>query len=119
MLDDCKRRGLERVWHVEQLDDACAQWAEGATLAIERAFPGARASSRPHMLPGAVAVAEDLRDGLIRAARRHGHFETEAAALDFFALALRRAESRLDREREVAKQRLGLDPGAQRAMQAG
>ncbi len=112
MLDDFKSRGLERVWHVEPLDDGCARDAEVATLAIDRSFPGALASSRPPMLPSAAAVARDVRDGLLRAVRRHGHFENEAAALDFFALALRRAESRLDRERQMVKERPRHDSGA-------
>lgn len=119
MLDDFKRRGLERVWHVESLGDGCAQDAEVATLAIDRTFPGALASSRPHMLASAAAVAKEVRDGLLRAVRRHGHFENEAAALDFFALALRRAESRLDRERQMAKERPRLDSGEQTATIAG
>ncbi len=115
MLDDFKRRGLERVWHVEPLGDE----AEVAALAIDRSFPGALASSRPPMVASATTVAKDVRDGLLRAVRRHGHFENEAAALDFFALALHRAESRLDRERQMAKERPRLDPGAQTDMQAG
>jgi hypothetical protein len=64
-------------------------------------------------------VAKDVRNGLIRAVRRHGHFENESAALDFFALALRRAEHRLDRERQMAKERPRLDSGAQTATPAG
>lgn len=120
MLDDFKSRGLERVWHVAPLEgDAYAQEAGEAVLAIERSFPGARASSRPHMLPGALAVAREVRDGLTRAVRRHGHFERESAALEFLGLALLRAERRLDRERRMAKERHRLDAGAATAMQAG
>jgi hypothetical protein len=115
MLEDFKSRGLERIWHVEPAGDGCAQDAGVAALAIDRSFPGALASSRPHMLPGAAAVAKDVRNGLVRAVRRHGHFENEAAALDFFALALRRAEHRLDRERQTAKERPRLDSGTQTA----
>jgi len=119
MLNDFKSRGLQRVWHVEPLGEGCAQEAEDATLAIERSFPGALDSSKPHMLSSALAVAKDVRNRLIGAARRHGHFETEAAALDFFALELHRAESRLDRERQMAKERPRLDSVAQTAMKAG
>ena len=119
MLDDFRRRGLERVWHVEPIGDGCAQEVESATLAIERAFPGALASSRPHLLPGALAVSAGVRDGLTRAVRRHGHFEDEAAALDFLARALHRAERRLDRERQVAKEWPRPGSGAQTALQAG
>ena len=115
MLDDFRSRGLERVWHLEPLDDGCAQEAEGATLAIERAFPGALASSRPRMLPNAAAVAKDMRDRLIRAVRRHGHFENETAALDFVARALQRAERGLDRERLMARAQPRLDPEVQAA----
>ena len=113
MLDDFRRRGLERVWHLEPPDDGCAQEAVGATLAIERAFPGALASSRPHMLPDAAAVARDIGDRLIRAVRRHGHFESEAAALDFVVRALQRAERGLDRERLMARTQPRLDANAQ------
>lgn len=119
MLDDFKRRGLERLWHLEPLGDASTQEAEVAALAIERSFPGALASSRPPMTASATTVAKDVRDGLRRAVRRHGPFENEAAALDFVALALRRAERRLDRERRMAKDRPAFDVGAQAAMQAG
>ncbi|MBC7671512.1 MAG: hypothetical protein H7247_03750 [Polaromonas sp.] len=119
MLAGFKSRGLERVWHVEALGAESAQDAEVATLAIDRSFPGALSSSRPHMLPSAVVAASHVRDGLLRAVRRHGHFENEAAALDFFALALRRAEIRLDRERQMAKERPRLDSGARTATLAG
>ena len=119
MLDGFRRRGLERIWHVEPLGDGGAQEAEVATLAIDRSFPGALASSRPAMIASAMTVAKEVRDGLLRAVRRHGHFENEAAALDFFALALRRAESRLDRERQMTKGRPRLDSGAQAATLAG
>ena len=119
MLDDFKSRGLQRIWHVEPLGDGCVQDAGVATLAIDRSFPGALASSRPHMLPSAAAVAKDVRNGLVRAVRRHGHFENEAAALDFFALALRRAEHRLDRGRQMAKERPRHDSGARTATPAG
>jgi len=115
MLDDFKSRGLERVWHLEPLGGGCVQEAEVATLAIDRSFPGALASSRPHMLPSATAVAKDVRDGLVRAVRRHGHFEDEAAALGFVARALQRAERRLDRERLLASAQPRPDPQVQAA----
>jgi len=115
MLDDFRSRGLERVWHLEPPGDGGAQEAEDAMLAIERSFPGALASSRPHMLPSAAAVAEDVRDRLIRAVRRHGPFEDEAAALHFVADALQRTERRLDRERLKARARPRLDSEVQAA----
>jgi hypothetical protein len=67
------------------------------------------------VLPVPERVAERVRAYLIRAVRRHGHFENEAAALDFIAVALQRAERRLDRERLIAKERPRLDSGAQMA----
>jgi hypothetical protein len=39
---------------------------------------------------------------VIRALRRHRQFEDEAQALDIVALALQRAERRLDSERRMA-----------------
>jgi hypothetical protein len=47
-------------------------------------------------------VAEQVRDGMIRAIRRHGSFASAAEALDFVAAALQRTERRLDRERMMA-----------------
>ena len=67
------------------------------------------------LLPAADAIAEQVREYLIRVIRRHGPFENEAAALDFIAVGLQRAERRLDRERLVAKERPRLDSGARMA----
>ena len=60
-------------------------------------------------------VVEEVRQGLVHAVRRHGSFESEAAALDFVAGALQRTERRLDRGGVNAKVRLLQVPGAQTA----
>jgi len=118
MLDAFKTRGIERIWHVESTDDARAEHGAQVRFAVDRTFPGALTSSRPPMLSLAEALVGDLSCTLTEAVRHHGHFENEAAAIDFFARALRRAENRLDRERQVAKERPRPESGAQTATQA-
>jgi transposase-like protein len=114
MRADLKDRGVLRISHVARLHDALPQ-SEGAACSIEMAFPGAMTSPRPALWPAAQAVADDVRQRLARAVRRHGSFENDAVALDFVAGALQRAERRLDRERRIAKERPRLDSGARMA----
>ncbi len=119
MMADLKTRGAQRIWHVAaRVDDGGGQAGEVAARALTDAFPGALASSRPHVLPIAEAVAKDVRTGLIRAIRRRGHFDSGAAALDFVAHALQRAERRLDRERLAARERSPIHPDARTASAA-
>jgi hypothetical protein len=115
MLADLKARGVERIWHMASFHVAVLDHGEAVAPVVEAAFPGALATSRPQVLPVADAVAEQVREYLIRVIRRHGPFENEAAALDFIAVGLQRAERRVDRERLVAKERPRLDSGARMA----
>lgn len=106
MLDDFKSRGLERLWHVESLHDGCVREVESAILAIDRSFPGALTSSQPSMFQSAATVAREVREELTRLVQRHGDFESKAAALTVIESELRRAECRIDRERQEATKRL-------------
>jgi hypothetical protein len=115
MLTDMKARGVERVWHMAAFHVAVLEHGEPVTPVVEAAFPGALATTRPEVIPAADSVAQQVREYLIRVIRRHGPFENEAAALDFIAVGLQRAERRLDRERLVAKERPRLDSGARMA----
>jgi len=117
MRDDLRSRGAQRIWHVALLPDSLPE-SEGAACAVELVSPGAMTSSVPAVWPVASAVAEDVRQRLDRAVRRHGHFENDTAALDFVSLALLRAERRLDRERRLAQERHPLASGAQSAAPA-
>ena len=122
MRADLKRRGVERIWHVTGTDagnlQECVSAAFSCTMARSSVYgllADARAASRWRMLPSPELVAEHVREGLIRAIRRHGSFESEAAVLDFVAGALQRTERRLDRGGVIAKVRPRQDPGAQMA----
>ncbi len=122
MRADLKRRGVERIWHVTGTDagnlQECVSAAFSSTMArssVDGLLTDARAASRWRMLPSPELVAEHVREGLIRAIRRHGSFESEAAVLDFVAGALQRTERRLDRGGVIAKVRPRQDPGAQMA----
>lgn len=122
MLADLKRRGVERIWHVTGIDAGDLQErvsaAFSSTMArssVDSLLADARAASRRRGLPSPELVAEHVREGLIRAIRRHGSFESEAAVLDFVAGALQRTERRLDRGGVIAKVRPRQDPGAQMA----
>jgi hypothetical protein len=96
MLAGLKSRGLQRIWRIAALD------AERAKSAMAREFPRALASATSDLSPVALAVATEVRETVIRALRRHRQFEDEAQALDIVALALQRAERRLDSERRMA-----------------
>ena len=122
MLADLKRRGVERIWHVTGTDVGDLQErvsaAFSSTMArssVDSLLADARAASRRRGLPSPELVAEHVREGLTRAIRRHGSFESEAAVLDFVAGALQRTERRLDRGGVIAKVRPRQDPGAQMA----
>jgi transposase-like protein len=94
LLAGLQARGLERVRYL--------------------AGPGTGQVPDPMPQPPKLQAAR-VRVRLVRAIRRHGSFETEAAVLDFVSDALQRAERRLDRERLIAKGRARLDSGVQMA----
>lgn len=102
MLAGLKSRGLQRIWRIAALDAERAEDAERAKSAMAREFPRALASATSELSPVALAVAAEVRETVIRALRRHRQFEDEAQALDIVALALQRAERRLDSERRMA-----------------
>ena len=119
MLGDLKGRGVERIAHVAGvawLREPASTAFYGTTIrsATDARLAEANAVSAWLGRPSPECVAEEIRDGLARAIRRHGSFETPAAALDFVAGALQRTERRLDRGGEIAKPR-ARHPGAQTA----
>jgi len=121
MLADLKGRGVERIWHVTgaevgHLQEHVSAAFSGKTVgsSVDRVRAEALAASGQRGLPSPGRAAEQLREGLIRAIRRHGSFESEAAVLDFFAGALQRMERRLDRGGVMAKVSPRQDAGAHR-----
>jgi len=121
MLADLKGRGVERIWHVTgaevgHLQERVSAAFSGRTVrsSVDRVRTEALAASGQHGLPSPGRAAEQLREGLMRAIRRHGSFESEAAVLDFFAGALQRMERRLDRGGVMAKVSPRQDAGAHR-----
>jgi hypothetical protein len=120
MLADLRRRGVERIAYVAGI--AClrdpASVAFSGTMVrspVDPRLAEAAAASPSLGLASPGRVAEEVRQGLVHAVRRHGSFESEAAALDFVAGALQRTERRLDRGGVNAKVRLLQVPGAQTA----
>jgi len=110
MLGDLKDRGVERMAYVAGI--ACLREPVssafcGTTIrsATDTRLAEVTAVSARLGRPSPECVAEAVRDGLARATRRHGSFATPAAALDFVAGALQRAERRLDCGGEIAKPR--------------
>jgi Transposase, Mutator family len=119
MLGDLKGRGVERIAYVAGiacLREPVSTAFYGATIrsATDTRLAEATAASARLGLPSPECVSEEVRGGLARATRRHGSFETPAAALDFVAGALQRTERRLDRGGEIAMLR-ARRPGAQTA----
>jgi hypothetical protein len=121
MLADLKGRGVERIWHVTGTDVGHLQGLVSAAFtgttarsSVDRLLTEALAASPRRGLPSPELVAEHVREGLVRAVRRHGSFESEAAALDFVAAALQRMERRLDRGGVMATVRPRQDAGAHR-----
>ena len=121
MLADLKGRGVERIWHVTGPDVGNLQERVSAAFSsttarssVDSLLTDARAASRRHVLPSPELAAEHVREGVIRAIRRHGSFESEAAVLDFFAGALQRMERRLYRGGVMAKVSPRQDAGAHR-----
>jgi hypothetical protein len=119
MLADLKRRGVERIWHVTGADVGDIQERASAAFSsttarssVDSLLTDARAASRWRGLQSPELVAEHFRQGLTRAIRRHGSFESGAAVLDFAAGALQRMERRLDRGGVVANARPRRDAGA-------
>lgn len=102
MLDAFKSRGLQRIWRIAALDAGCGENAERAKSAMARAFPHALAWSTQDTSPVVLAVAAEVRETVNRAIRRHRQFADEAQALDVVAVALQRAERRLDIEHRIA-----------------
>jgi hypothetical protein len=121
VLADPKRRGVVRIWHVTGTDVGHLQERVSAAFSsttarssVDSLLTDARAASRRRVLPSPELVAEHVRAGLIRAIRRHGSFESEAAVLDFAAGTLQRTERRLDRGGVIATVRPRQDAGAHR-----
>jgi hypothetical protein len=121
ILADLKGRGVDRIRHVVGTDRGNLQERVSAAFSsttarssVDRLLTDARPALRRHVLPSPELVAEHIREGLIRAIRRHGSFESEAAVLDFVAGALQRTERRLDRGGVIAKVRPRQDAGAHR-----
>jgi hypothetical protein len=119
---DLRSRGVERIWHVTGTDTAAVR--ERVTDAfssttvfssVDRIPAETPVWPRPRVPSSPERAAQHFHEYLIRAIRRRGGFESRAAALDFMADALQRAERRLDRERLVAKGEPRLDSGAQMA----
>lgn len=102
MLGDLERRGLQRIWRVAAPAVGSAVDAEIARAALLRAFPQALAGQTAETPPEVLAVVAEVGETVMRAIRRHRLFEDEAQALDVVALALQRAERRLDGERRMA-----------------
>jgi hypothetical protein len=120
MLVDLKGRGVERIWHVMgtdrgNLQERVAAAFSGTTVrsSLDSLLTEALAAPR-RGLPSPELAAKHVREGLMRAIRRHGSFENESAVLDFFAGALQRTERRLDRGGVIAKVRPRQDAGAHR-----
>jgi hypothetical protein len=122
MFADLKGRGVERIWHmtgtgVGHLQERVSAAFPGTTVrsSVDRVLTDALATSRRRVLLSPERAAEQVREDLVRAIRRRGSFESEAAGLDFVASALQRTERRLDRGGVVAKGRPRQDQGAQMA----
>jgi hypothetical protein len=121
MLADLESRGVERIWHLTGTEAGNLQERLGAAFSsttigssADGLLTEALAASRRRGRPSPELAAEHARKSLIRAIRRHGSFESEAAVLDFVAGALQRTERRLDRGGVIAKVRPRQDAGAHR-----
>ncbi len=119
VVGDLKARGVERLSYVAGI--ACLRdpvnLAFSGTVIRSAAAPSASEATAASVrlgLPSPERLADEIREGLARALRRRGSFETPTAALDFVAGALQRTERRLDRGGEIAKL-LARHPGAQAA----
>ena len=111
LVDDLKIRGVERLLYVEGTaphEVASAFCSRTSRASIERLLAQALEASDRHGLPSPAEVTREIAGSLDRAIRRHGAFDDEAAAVDFVASALQRAERRLDRERLVLTRHLPL-----------
>lgn len=102
---DLQKRGVERIWHVTGgagewlLRHMTAAFSGTSVFSFDdRTIPNGAASPRRIERSAAEGAAEDAREYLVRAIRRHGGFENEATALDFVTAALQRMERRLDRD---------------------
>ncbi len=110
IVADLQWRGVERIWHVTGGAAAPVRAHVSAALsgtsvfsAGERSQAVAPVAARPTLASPAQLAAETARNELVRALRRHGGFESEAAALDFIHGALQRRERRLERASARAK----------------
>lgn len=97
---DLLARGVERIWKI-----------------VDTTTPASTSAGQDQQRMPQIAGFEhqQVRAGLTRAVRRHGSFESGAAAMDFMTDALRRAERRLDRQRLLAKGKPPLESGGQMA----
>jgi len=111
LVDDLKIRGVERLLTVAGTapgEVPAAFCGRTPRASIDRLLAQALEASDRHGLPSPNRITEEIAGSLDRAIRRHGAFDDEAAAVDFIASALQRAERRLDRERLALTRHLPL-----------
>lgn len=116
---DLKRRGVEWLWAVigckhEHL--VAAFMSRTPRTSVERILAQAQGASERRGLPFPTLITEQIRESVNRAVRRHGAFDSHATALDFIAIALQRAERRLDRDRLAAIRGRRLESSAAAAL---
>jgi hypothetical protein len=119
IVQDLHFRGVERIWHVTGDDSVsvlqCVTEVFSDTVVFssdDRPRVDRVESPRRREPSPAELAAERARKYLIRAIRRHGSFETEAAALDFVSGALQQMAHHSDRD-GAAKGRPRQRSGAQ------
>lgn len=110
ILADLTERGVERIWHVTGSEVGAVHHRVAAAFcgtpvssSVDRRLTAASAVAGRRAPPFPEFAANHARERLIRAIRRHGCFESEAAVLDFVAGALQRTERRLYRGGVIAK----------------
>ena len=112
---DLRSRGVERLWVVVgagRTGLAAAMGGRTTGASVDGIVAGPTGETGHLGSPFPAVVTGQIRDRLQRAVRRHGVFESSAKALDFIAVALQRAERRLDEERSVAAQQRRLAANA-------
>ena len=119
ILADLKERGVGRIWRVVGAEGWSTATRRDATILVRSVSrsalaldAGAGAVLPQHGVASPLLFADQVREALGRAIRRHGSFEDESAALGLVAGVLQRAERRLDRERLVANEQSRLAAGA-------
>lgn len=111
VVDDLRIRGVERLLYVTGTapSDVPAAFSGGTSrMSMERLLAQALDASERHGLPAPAQVGKQIRGSLDRAIGRHGAFDGEAAAIDFIAAFLQRAERRLGQERLALMRHLPL-----------